>query len=96
MPNKIPSEVFKALRIYRRLSYPLLINEIACNRIMKLSSLVSVAPQIYKFSCNLLGKNFVNHLIQSTYCKIFTAGNTIQEANEASEYFRKQGKLYMT
>lgn len=84
MTNKISTDLFKQLRIYRRLSFPLLVNEVACNRIMKLSSLVAIAPQVYKFSCRLIGKNFVNKIIQSTYCKIFTAGNTIQEANQAS------------
>ena len=44
MTNKISTELFKQLRIYRRLSFPLLINEVACNRIMKLSSLVANAP----------------------------------------------------
>lgn len=78
MSTKISAEVFKQLRVYRRLSLPLILNEIACNRIMKLSSLVAVAPQIYRLSCTLIGKNFVNFIINSTYCKIFTAGNTIE------------------
>lgn len=77
MSNRTTVEGFKALRVYRRLSFPLLINEIGCNRIMKFSSLVNAAPSIYHWSTKILGKNFVNYLIQSTYCKIFTAGNTI-------------------
>jgi hypothetical protein len=96
MPNRIPVDGFKQLRVYKRLSLPLLLNELACNRIMKLSSFVNAAPQIYRYSCRLLGRNFVNHIIQSTYCKIFTAGNTIQEADEASHYFRKQGNSDVT
>jgi hypothetical protein len=91
MSNKIAVDAFKQLRVYRRLSFPLILNEIACNRIMKLSSLIAVAPRIYQLSCKIIGKNFVNFIINSTYCKIFTAGNTIREADQASEYFRQQG-----
>ncbi len=82
---------FKHLRIYRRLTLPFLFNDMLCNRIMKLNSLVNYAPKIYQLSCNLLGKNFVNTLLDSTYCKVFTAGNTIKEANEVSNFFRAQG-----
>ena len=78
MPNKISVEVFKQLRIYQRLSMPLLFNELMCNRIMKLTYFVDKAPTIYRLSCRLLGKNFINHVLHSTYCKIFTAGSTIQ------------------
>ncbi len=84
MWNKTSVEAFKQLRIYKRLTFPLLINELACNRIMKFSSLVAAAPKIYRLSCKLIGKNFINFIIHSTYCKIFTAGNTIAEADEAS------------
>lgn len=91
MSNKVAVEAFKQLRVYKQLTFPLLINEIACNRVMKLSPLVDKAPQIYRFASVVLGKNFVNFFLQSTYCKVFTAGNTIQEADEASNFFRKQG-----
>lgn len=84
-------ENFKLLRVYRRLTLPLLFNDMFCNRIMKLNSFVNYAPKIYQVSCNFLGKNFVNSFLQSTYCKVFTAGNTIKEANDASEFFRAQG-----
>lgn len=95
MSNKVAVEAFKQLRVYKQLTFPLLINEIACNRIMKLSPLVDKAPLIYRFTSIILGKNFVNFFLQSTYCKVFTAGNTIQEADEASNFFRKQGNPKM-
>lgn len=63
----------------------------ACNRVMKLNPLVDAAPTIYKTTSRLLGKNFVNAFINATYCKIFTAGNTILEADSTSNYFRSQG-----
>jgi hypothetical protein len=79
------------LRVYSRLTVPLILNDMLCNRIMKLSFFVDQAQPIYKYSCKLIGKNFVNWLINSTYCRVFTAGNTIEEADRASEYFRTQG-----
>ena len=88
---KATLDTFKQLRVYRRLTLPLLFNDVLCNRIMKLNTLVNYAPRIYQLSCNLFGKNFVNAFLHSTYCKVFTAGNTIREANEVSEFFRAQG-----
>jgi len=52
-----------------------------CNRLMKLNFFVDKAPQIYKVSKSILGKNIVNAIIHSTYCKAFTAGTTVAEAN---------------
>jgi hypothetical protein len=91
MVNKFSVEVFKQLRVYRRFSLPLILNDMACNRLMKLSFFVDHAPLIYRYACKLIGKNFINELLNSTYCKVFTAGNTIEEADQASEYFRSQG-----
>ena len=96
MSNKISSEAFKHLRVYKHLSVPYLLNGIACNQLMKLNFLVDRAPQIYHNATKLLGKNFVNEVIHSTYCKVFTAGTTVNEANEASAFFHKQGScLYI-
>ena len=75
---------------------PLLLNDMACNRVMKLNLLVDAAPAIYKATSRILGKNFVNSFINATYCKIFTAGNSIQEANLTSNYFRSQGNTPLT
>lgn len=91
MVNKFSVEVFKQLRVYRRFSLPLILNDMACNRLMKLTFFVDNAPLIYRYACRLIGRNFVNELLNSTYCKVFTAGNTIEEADRASEYFRAQG-----
>jgi hypothetical protein len=77
MANKITAEAFKNLRVYQRLSVPLLLNDMACNRIMKISYLVDKAPIIYKTATKLLGKGFVNSIISATYCKVFTAGSSI-------------------
>lgn len=60
MPNKFSLEVFKQLRVYKRLSVPLIVNDIVCNRLMKLSFFVDKAPIIYKGACKVIGKNFIN------------------------------------
>jgi hypothetical protein len=81
MQGKIIADVYKHLRVYKRLTLPLLFNDMLCNRAMKMSALVDLAPTIYHISTKLIGKNFVNSILSSTYCKIFTAGNTISEAD---------------
>ena len=62
---------------------------------MKLNFFVDYAPQIYKVSKSLLGKNFVNAIIHNTYCKAFTAGTTVAQANETAAFFQKQGNTYI-
>jgi len=91
MISKATIETFRQLRVYGRLSLPLLLNDMLCNRIMKLNYLVNNAPALYRSACGVLGKNFVNWAIDSTYCKVFTAGNTIEQANQMSHSFRAQG-----
>ena len=81
MANKISLETFKQLRVYRNLSVPLLINDISCNRLMKLNYLVDKAPAMYHSFTRLFGKTLINSVIHNTYCKIFTAGTTVAEAN---------------
>ena len=81
MANKISSEAFKHLRIYQRLSVPLLLNDMACNRLMKLNYLVDKAPSLYHSGCKWIGKNFINSIVHSTYCKVFSAGASVAEAN---------------
>lgn len=91
MPASI--ETFKALRIYRNLSLGLVLNQILCNRLMKISPLVNNASRVYKLSSTIFGKRFVNLIINATFCKTLTAGNTIEEADQMSNYFRKSGTL---
>ena len=77
MANKISSEAFKHLRVYQRLSVPLLLNDMMCNRIMKVNYLVDKAPAMYRIASRLIGKNFVNSIIHSTYCRVFSAGASV-------------------
>ena len=90
MANKISSEAFKHLRIYKRLSVPLLLNDMTCNRLMKLNYLVDKAPSLYQAGCKFIGKNFINAIVHSTYCKVFSAGASVAEANETAHLFRNQ------
>ena len=78
MASKITTETFKNLRVYKRLTVPLLLNDIACNRLMKLNFVVDKAPDIYRLSTHIIGKGFINAIVNATYCKIFTGGNTVQ------------------
>ena len=77
MANKISSETFKHLRVYQRLSVPLLLNDMMCNRIMKINYLVDKAPAMYRIASRLIGKNFINSIVHSTYCRVFSAGATV-------------------
>ena len=77
MNYKISSEAFKHLRVYQRLSLPLLFNDMLCNRFMKLNFLVDKAPLFYKTASSLFGKSFVNSIVHSTYCKVFSAGASV-------------------
>jgi len=84
-------DLFRSLRVYERLSVGMLLNDMVCNRIMKINFVVNRAPSIYNLATKVFGNNFINTILNATYCKIFTAGNSIAEANELSQYFRKQG-----
>lgn len=94
MANKITAEAFKHLRVYQRLTVPLLLNDILCNRIMKFTYLVDQAPTFYANASRLFGKRLVNAIVSATYCKVFTAGSSIPEVNETSNYFRSQGNPF--
>ena len=77
MANKISSEAFKHLRVYQRLSVPLLINDMMCNRFMKINFLVDKAPTMYRTASKIFGKNIINSIVHSTYCRVFSAGASV-------------------
>lgn len=82
--------------MYRRISHSLLVIDMACNRLMKLTYLVNKAPLIYRAATKIFGHGLVNSIIHNTYCKIFTAGENIVEVNEYSDYFRMRGRHWIT
>lgn len=85
---------FSHLRVYRQMTTPGLVNLIACNRVMKMKSLVAHAPRLYKVSRSLMGPRLVDGIIKNTFCRALTAGNTLEEAEAVSSSFRKQGYFF--
>lgn len=71
-------QAYKALRIYRRLPTSLIFNSLLCNRIMKVPLFVNNASKIYKGIRSIFGLSLANALINHTFCKMLTAGNTIE------------------
>ena len=80
---------FINLRVYKSMTTLNILNSIICNRIMKFPSIVRQSRNIYDISSKLLSKKFVDYIITNTFCKTLTAGNTLEEANRVSDYFRK-------
>jgi hypothetical protein len=58
---------------------------------MKLNRLVDRAPDIYRTATNIFGTRFVSSLVHNTYCKVFTAGSTVAQANESAKVYQNQG-----
>ena len=69
----------KNLRVYRHLSISQLLSHLACNRIMKSRLLVAAAPSIYQYLCYFPGKTLTNLFISSTFNRMFTLGNSLEQ-----------------
>jgi hypothetical protein len=69
---------FYHLRVYKQLPLGSLLNLMLCNRIMKSKPLVTHANKIYKLSNCIFGKQITNALINRTFCRALTAGNTLK------------------
>lgn len=84
------SEILKyaSLRVYKSLPTIGLLNAMLCNRVMKRPFLVNNSRRMYQLSTKLFGKKFVNSILTATFCKVLTAGNSLKEANQISNYFR--------
>ncbi len=91
------SEILKYvnLRVYKNLSTVNLLNAMMCNRVMKKSILVDNSRRIYNLTSKIFGKTFVNAIVNATFCKVFTAGNSLYEADQLSNYFRKQSNIFI-
>ena len=68
---------FSHLGIYKALSTPAIVNLMICNRVMKSKPIVANANRLYKISRSVLGSPIVDTVIQKTFCKALTAGNTL-------------------
>lgn len=88
--RSMQSEILKyaSLRVYKSLPTIGLLNAMLCNRVMKRPFLVNNSRRMYQLSTNIFGKKFVNSILTATFCKVLTAGNSLKEANQISNYFR--------
>lgn len=68
---------FSHLGIYKALTTPSIINLMVCNRVMKVPFIVANANRLYKISRSILGSTIVDAVIQKTFCRALTAGNTL-------------------
>lgn len=71
---------FYSLRIYRKFTIWEVLNLIMCNRVMKIKPIVSNANALYSLSTRILSQKLVNYMINRTFCKALTAGNTLKSA----------------
>lgn len=86
---KNTAKSFYALRVYKNLSTSSILNVMLCNRLMKIKPLVANASKIYNYSNKILGSTITNFALNQTFCQALTAGNTLTEADEISNKFRK-------
>ena len=68
---------FYSLRVYKQLPTPQILNLMLCNRLMKVKPLVVNSAKIYKYSTKVLGSSIPNFILNQTFCKALTAGNTL-------------------
>ena len=62
---------------------------------MKVPAIVANANKLYKISRSILGSTIVDTVIQKTFCKALTAGNTLEDAQEVSKMFRDQSTFML-
>jgi hypothetical protein len=75
---KNSAKSFYSLRVYKQLSTPAIFNLMLCNRLMKSKRLVANAPLMYKYSNRFFGSTLTNFILNQTFCKALTAGNTLK------------------
>jgi len=80
---------FYSLRVYKHLSTSNILNLMLCNKLMKSKFLVKNAGRMYKTSSAILGEGFTNAVLNSTFCKALTAGNTFEDAEKVADMYRK-------
>lgn len=57
---------------------------------MKIKPLVAKSAVLYKYSSRILGSTITNYVLNQTFCRALTAGNTLEDAEKVAETFRKQ------
>ena len=71
------AKYFFPLRIYKKLSPTQIFNLMMCNKIMKSKALVAKSPYLYNLSVKLFSRKLTHFIINKTFCKALTAGNTL-------------------
>lgn len=89
---KNTAKSFYSLRVYKNLSTTAILNLMLCNRLMKIKPLVANSAKMYKYSKRFLGGTITHFVLNQTFCRALTAGNTLEEAENVAEQFRKQSK----
>lgn len=69
---------FYPLRVYKNLTTSSILNLMLCNRLMKIKPLVANSAKLYKISNSIFGSGFTNFVLNNTFCKALTAGNTLK------------------
>lgn len=87
---KHTAKSFYGLRVYKNQSTPSILNLMLCNRLMKVKPLVANSAKLYKMSRTMFGSTITNFVLNNTFCRALTAGNTLQEASAIANEFRKQ------
>lgn len=77
---KNTSKNFYSLRIYKNFTTPEIFNLMLCNKLMRIKPLVANAAKLYKVSSTVLGSNLTHVILNNTFCRALTAGNTLYEA----------------
>lgn len=74
---KNTAKSFYSLKVYKHLPTSSILNLMLCNRLMKSKKLVANSAKLYKLSRNIFGSTISNFVINSTFGKGLTAGNTL-------------------
>jgi hypothetical protein len=75
---KNTAKSFYSLRVYKQLSTSAILNLMLCNRLMKSKPLVANAAKMYKYSTQIFGSSITNFVLNQTFCRALTAGNTLK------------------
>lgn len=68
---------FANLRVYKNVSTPRICNILLCNRLMKIPIMVENASRLYKVSSLMFTPYLTDSLMNKTFCRVFTGGNTL-------------------
>lgn len=74
---KNTAKQFYSLRVYKHLSTPAILNLMLCNKLMKVKPLVANSAKLYKYTTKIMGSTIPNFVLNQTFCRVLTAGNTL-------------------